>query len=146
MNKVTKSIVSGLGFILVLAIATSWTAPHVIAQIKAALVQDIDNPARHVWTFANYNNSTYTVPAGQTLVIEEIGGLTGNSFVEIAIDESNVTNRGSFWFSAATATGAIAGALSETTRIYVRGGQTFVIRESPNRGDLISLHGHLISD
>jgi hypothetical protein len=78
MNKLAKSILSAFGFIFVVAIAASWTAPHVIAQIKAALVQDIDNPARHVWTFANSNNSTYTVPAGQTLVIEEIGGLTGN--------------------------------------------------------------------
>ena len=146
MNKLTKSILCAFGFIFVMAIVASWTAPHVIAQIKAALVQDIDNPARHVWTFANYNSSTYTVPAGQTLVIEEIGALSGNSFVEIAIDGPTVAERGTFWFNAGNATTSIAGALSERTRIYVRAGQTLTIRESPDRGDLISLHGYLVNN
>ena len=117
-------------------------AKPLLAQVRAALVQNVDEPARHVWTFAGYCafSNTYTVPAGQTLVIEEVGSLCGASEWTIAINESSTANRGYFSFAA----GNSIGALGQHTRIYVRSGETLRISEYPDRGDLFSLHGYML--
>lgn len=119
-------------------------AKPLLAQVRAALVQNVDEPARHVWTFAGYSafSNTYTVPAGQTLVIDEVGSFCGASEWTIAIDEGSAANRGYFSFAA----GNSACALAQQARIYVRSGQTFTISEFPDRGDLFSIHGHLITN
>jgi hypothetical protein len=127
-----------------LALLGHFYAKPLLAQVRAALVQNVDEPARHVWTFNGYNtiDNTYTVPAGQTLVIEEVGSLCGASEWTIAIDPTSLANRGSFYFAA----GNSVGALAQHTRIYVRSGQTFTISEFPDRGDLFSLHGYILNN
>lgn len=141
MKRLKEILRLGVTAVLVAAMVVAVT-PNTARSTDPMPCVDLDNPARNVWTWAGYNGGTNTVPDGQTLVIEEIGGLCGNSLVEIAIDESSAANRGTFWFNA----GPLGGALAQRTRIYVRSGQVFTIRESPDRGDLISLHGYLITN
>jgi hypothetical protein len=130
------------GALGLLALLGHFYAKPLMAQVRAALVQNVDEPARHVWTFNGYSafDNTYTVPAGQTLVIEEVGSLCGASVWTIYIDPSSSANRGSFYFAA----GNSIGALAQHSRIYVRAGQTFNINEYPDRGDLFSIHGYLL--
>ena len=139
MKNKLLTLAGGLALVGVLG---HFYAKPLLAQVRAALVQNVDEPARHVWTFAGYSafSNTYTVPAGQTLVIEEVGSLCGASEWSIAIDESSAANRGYFYFAA----GNSIGALGQHTRIYVRAGQTLRISEFPDRGDLFSIHGYLL--
>ena len=139
MKNKLLTLAGGLALVAVLG---HFYAKPLLAQVRAALVQNVDEPARHVWTMAGNTgiNNTYTVPAGQTLVIEEVGSLCGASEWTIAIDPSSTANRGSFYFAA----GNSIGALAQQTRIYVRAGQTFTFTEFPDRGDLLSIHGYLL--
>ena len=132
------------GGLALVAVLGHFYAKPLLAQVRAALVQNVDEPARHVWTMAGNTgvNNTYTVPAGQTLVIEEVSSLCGASDWRIGIDESSLGNRGVFYFAA----GNSIGALAQQTRIYVRAGQTFTFTEFPDRGDLFSIHGYLLSN
>ncbi len=132
------------GTIAVSALLGHFYAKPLLAQVRAVLIQNEDEPARHVWTFNGYSafENSYTVPAGQTLVIEEVGSLCGASVWSLAIDPLSSTNRGYFYFAA----GNSLGALSQHTRIYVRAGQTFTISEFTDRGDLLSLHGYIINN
>jgi hypothetical protein len=132
------------GGLALLALLGHFYAKPLLAQVRAALVQNVDEPARHVWTMAGNTgvNNTYTVPAGQTLVIEEVGSLCGASEWRIGIDESSLANRGIFYFAA----GNSSGALAQQARIYVRAGQTFSFTEFPDRGDLLSIHGYLLTN
>ncbi len=73
------------GALALLAVLGKYYAPPVLAQVRAALVQDADNAARHFVqvhllahqpagiTSSGLCNDIYTVPAGQRLVIENFG-------------------------------------------------------------------------
>lgn len=139
-----NKLLSTAGALALVGALGHFYAKPLLAQVRAALVQNVDEPARHVWTFNGYGafSNTYTVPAGQTLVIEEVGSLCGASEWSIAIDESSAANRGYFYFAA----GNSIGALGQHTRIYVRSGETLRINEYPDRGDLFSLHGYMITN
>jgi hypothetical protein len=74
MKRFATSILTSVGFLLVMATVGLLTAPRVIAAVKAALVRDLDNPARNAVQFAFYNSgaNVYHVPAGKILVIEYV--------------------------------------------------------------------------
>jgi len=64
------------GTLAVLAVLGHFYAKPLLAQVRAALVQDVDNPARHPFYLeldaTPGGNSTYTVPSGQRVIIEFI--------------------------------------------------------------------------
>jgi hypothetical protein len=66
------------GLLALFAVLGKFYAPPLIAQVKAALVQDVDQPARapfQVKVPININNFTYTpvtIPAGKRLVVDYI--------------------------------------------------------------------------
>ena len=64
------------GGLVLLAVLGKFVAVPAIAQAaRAALVRDVDNPARNaiqVELYGYYGSSDYTVPAGKTLVIEDV--------------------------------------------------------------------------
>ena len=71
-----KKLLTVVGALAVLAILGAFYAKPLLAQVRAALVQDIDNPARHPWYVALHEVSadglytSYTVPAGMRVVVE----------------------------------------------------------------------------
>ena len=75
MNRFTKYVLTSLAFTILMGTFALWTAPQMVAQVKAALVRDIDNPARNAVQFELCNRlngcGNYVVPAGKILVIEE---------------------------------------------------------------------------
>ena len=66
--------------LVLLAVAGKFVAVPAIAQaVRAALVRDVDNPARNAVQFelyGYYGSSDYIVPAGKTLVIEDVAFYT----------------------------------------------------------------------
>jgi hypothetical protein len=75
MSRLARYVWTAVGFTILVGTVSIWTAPAMIAQVKAALVQDIDSPARNFVQFTLYyatgNLNSYTVPAGKILVIED---------------------------------------------------------------------------
>jgi hypothetical protein len=74
MKRFATNVLTSIGFVLVMATVSLWTAPRVIAAVKAALVRDADNPARNAIQFEFYNSgaNVYHVPASKILVIEYV--------------------------------------------------------------------------
>jgi hypothetical protein len=68
-----------LAALLSVAILTNHLARPVWAQVRAALVQSIDEPARHPFTFAGFSTSgcpfcvISNFPAGKRTVVEQFG-------------------------------------------------------------------------
>jgi len=64
------------GALALLAVLGKFYAPPLMAQVRAALVQDVDQPARQPFQVTvpiNINNFTYTpvtIPAGKRLVVD----------------------------------------------------------------------------
>lgn len=73
MKSKLLTIAAGL---LLLAVVGKFYAPPVLAQVRAALVQDVDQPARapfQVTVNADIKNFTFTsvpIPSGKRLVID----------------------------------------------------------------------------
>ena len=72
-----RKILVSLAALALFVVAIQALAPsELLAQIRAALVRDVDNPTRQGITLREYNNSTntfnhlYTVPAGKILALE----------------------------------------------------------------------------
>lgn len=86
MNRWQKHIVLGVAVLVVGAVFTAVTSGPLIAQIRATLVSDINNPARQPVqlnfaetipagsTQASFGTVIYTVPAGKRLVLEYFYG------------------------------------------------------------------------
>jgi hypothetical protein len=76
----TKRALLGLGLFALAAVAASALVPPVVAQVRAALVRDVDHPARSSVLFAadvsipntEFNDSVFTgvIPPGKKLVVE----------------------------------------------------------------------------
>jgi len=66
------------GALALLAVLGKFYAPPVLAQVRAALVQDVDQPARAPFQVTvpininNFNFTTVTIPTGKRLVVDYI--------------------------------------------------------------------------
>jgi hypothetical protein len=90
------------GALLLLAVLGKFYAKPVFAQVRAALVQDVDQPARApfqatvtVNALTNFNYTTVSIPAGKRLVVDMVSmsgaaAGTGGSIQPIIILSSNV--------------------------------------------------------
>lgn len=98
MKSKLLTIAAGL---LLLAVVGKFYAPPVLAQVRAALVQDVDQPARapfQVTVNADIKNFTFTsvpIPSGKRLVIDYVAlegaAQTTGAYVQpIVILESSV--------------------------------------------------------
>jgi hypothetical protein len=80
----SRTVLIGLLAVTAVALLVSLAAPPVIAQVRASLVVDADQPARQAVTirkgssFSTYD-PIYTVPAGKRLVLEQINCSTFGS-------------------------------------------------------------------
>lgn len=93
------------GALLLLAVLGKFYAKPVLAQVRAALVQDVDQPARAPFQVAvpiNINNFTFTpvsIPTGKRLVIDYIStdgaAQTAGSYIQPIIILSSVVAGGS---------------------------------------------------
>ena len=89
MNRVKHICLTALAFTALMATISFWAAPRIVAQVRAALVQDVDNAARHFVQVAveavqppglsstGLCYDLYTVPNGQRLVVDNFGVRTG---------------------------------------------------------------------
>jgi hypothetical protein len=125
------------GGLVLLAVAGKFATPAIAQAVRAALVRDIDNPARNAVQFelyGYYGSTDYIVPAGKTLVIEDVafqtpfsnagtfgivttlnGGTLVHYFAPVGYSASGISTGGS-WFGGRT-TRIYAGA---GTRVYVQ--------------------------
>jgi hypothetical protein len=89
------------GFLALLAVLGKFYAPPLMAQVRAALVQDVDQPARAPFQVTvpininNFNSTPVTIPAGKRLVVDYISmsgaaQTTGSYIQPIAIFSSSV--------------------------------------------------------
>lgn len=84
MKKLTTNILTAVACVMVLTTLGLWAAPQLIAAVKAALVQNIDEPGRNAFQQGGFSfcpgaktcDVLFTaVPAGKRLVITNISGL-----------------------------------------------------------------------
>ena len=126
------------GGLVLLAVAGKFAATPAIAQaVRAALVRDVDNPARNAVQFELYGydgSSDYFVPAGKTLVIEDVAFQTpyGNAGTFGIVTTLNGTSL-VHWFAPVgySASGISTGGTwfgGRTTRIYAGAGSRVYIQ------------------
>lgn len=104
-----NKLLSLAGALVLLAVLGKFYAKPVLAQVRAALVQDVDQPARapfQVTVPININNFTFspvTIPAGKRLVVDYVSlsgaAQTAGSYVQpIIILSSTITGQGNSLF------------------------------------------------
>src|SRR5882724_6692760 len=67
------------GLVLLVVAGKFVSVPAIAQAVRAALVRDVDNPARNAIQFqlyGYYGSTDYIVPAGKTLVIEDVAFYT----------------------------------------------------------------------
>jgi hypothetical protein len=120
------------GALALLAVLGKFYAPPLMAQVRAAMVQDVDQPARAPFQVSvpiNINNFTYTpvtIPAGQRLVVDYISisgaAQTSGAYVQpIIIFNSTVGSSGNaLYYIAPQQSGTVPGQYyhSEKATIY----------------------------
>ncbi len=129
--------------LVLLVLAGKFLAVPVIAQaVRAALVRDIDSPARNAVQFQLYadNATDYFVPAGKTLVIEDVQFKTtysnaGTYGIVTTLNGTTLIH----WFAPAgySASGISTGGSwfgGRTTRIYASAGTRVAIQTNGSVG------------
>jgi hypothetical protein len=119
------------GALALLAVLGKFYAPPLMAQVRAALVQDVDQPARAPFQYTatvNITNFTYTaipIPAGKRLVIDYVSlegaAQTTGAYVQpIVILSSTVAGNNSLYYMAPQQSTVAAGQYykSEQVKIY----------------------------
>jgi hypothetical protein len=61
------------GALALLAVLGHFYAKPLLAQVRAALVQNVDEPGRNPFALSGGDQAVWTVPAGKRYVIEEFG-------------------------------------------------------------------------
>jgi hypothetical protein len=146
MSKFTKYVLTTLGFTVAIGAVGFWAAPYAIAQVKAALVRDVDNPGRQFITI-EFQFSSYTVPAGKILVIEQVSCVSNNEYVTLNYSGDNGpasnTHRWSMIFQ--TVPGQFF--FNQHVRIYAKGGQTITIgTNNPANINSVFAQGYLLDE
>jgi hypothetical protein len=111
MKKFTTQILTATGFVILMATVGLWSAPRLMAAIKAALVQNIDEPGRNPYQEtvtlidgcpgapAQCLLDFAAVPAGKRLVVKSISTFvsfssgTQEQFVELYSVQSRQINQ-----------------------------------------------------
>jgi hypothetical protein len=142
------------GLVLVAVVGKLVTVPAIAQAVRAALVRDIDNPARNAVQFelyGYYGSNDYYVPAGKTLVIEDVAFVTpyGNAgtfgivttlngstlvhyFAPVGYSASGIPTNGS-WFG------------GRTTRIYASAGTRVYVQTNGSVGTgQLDISGYLL--
>jgi hypothetical protein len=118
MNQWKSYVLAAFGLVALTVVVVAFTAKPVLAQIKAALVSDVDNPARNFVRLrtdvahpALTSSATicfetgYTVPVGKRLVIDDVSVQTSTSansstisgmFTELTVSAPGAQNPCSF--------------------------------------------------
>lgn len=142
------------GLVLLAAVGKFVPVPAIAQAVRAALVRDVDNPARNavqMQLYGYYGSSDYYVPAGKTLVIEDVEfstpyssagtfgivtTLNGTSlihwFAPVGYSASGISTNGS-WFG------------GRTTRIYAAAGtRVFVQTNGSVSTGQLDVSGYLL--
>jgi hypothetical protein len=87
MKRLTTQILTAIGFVTFMTVVGLWSSPKLMAAIKAALVQNVDEPGRNPYSenkstvdcigfgTNNCNLQFSPVPAGKRLVVTNVSGL-----------------------------------------------------------------------
>jgi hypothetical protein len=138
----------GAGVTVMAMVVGVFTAKPLVAQIKAAFVKDVDQPARNYITFEFYPTyaPSYTVPAGKVLVIEQVSssGISSNTLLALSFDgdlgaPSN-NHRWSMYF--APPQGGFL--VNQQVRIYAKSGQTITYSYGPGSAGQLFAQGYLV--
>jgi hypothetical protein len=77
------------GLLVVLLVLAKIYEKPLLAQVRAALTQNVDEPGRHVFGYQNYGGvPTFTVPADRRYVIDQYSAqcFTTSTMTEVSID------------------------------------------------------------
>ncbi len=119
------------GALALLAVLGKFYAPPLMAQVKAAMVQDVDQPARQPFQVTvpiNINNFTYTpvtIPSGKRLVVDYISmsgaaQTNGPDIQPIIILSSSVAgNPGALYYIAPQQSGTAPGQYYHTEQAAI---------------------------
>ena len=119
------------GALALLAVLGKFYAPPLMAQVRAALVQDVDQPARAPFQLTvpvninNFNFTPVTIPTGQRLVIDYVSmsgaAQTAGSYVQpIVILSSSVAGGSSnLYYIAPEQSGTVPGQYYHTEKATI---------------------------
>jgi len=172
--KTFQRFLMGLGAIAVFAVALQLAQPDAVHAMVAALVRDVDNPARLPTVFATCFGqnaagdnpsfvgclTNYTIPSGQRLVIEQVEATcqtpSGNNFTSASL---GLQGKGQFFGTSHPlvltsqgpgASGSVQYATNQPVRYYVDAGSTlsfaaFTSDTTASSDCTFQLNGYLIN-
>ena len=142
MTKTMKRVLVFSACLLVIASIVSITQSDVVAQIRAALVRNVDEPARQAVTIKKFSDTSvfegvYTVPAGKELVVEHMNCSALTTSFYGGIFDGNLAHSNIRY--SVPVIGENAGVLiaDGATRLYFSPGSTLNLRMFPGGGSMI---------
>jgi len=150
MSKLKKTVLTLTALAAALAAVHVATDQTLVAQIRAALVRDVDHPARQAvmikqYTAENYFDVVYTVPAGKKLVVEHVNCTALDDTVYVGLYEPNVLTHSNVVYSPpliSTSVGVTI--LDGDTRLYFEPGVSLSLRVFTNGATTCMISGHTV--
>lgn len=134
---------------LALAVVGSSFGPSVAAQVRAALVRDVDNPARQAVVIKNYTTTSifetvYTVPAGKILVVEHMNCSALGTSLYAGLFVGPLTHQNIVYSVPVISTDSGVLVADGSTRLYLNGGTDLNLRVFTTNGTTCIVSGYTV--
>jgi hypothetical protein len=144
MNKFKSHIWLAAGLLALMAVVAGFSAKPMLAAIKAALVKDVDQPARNFVSFELSPNQSYAVPAGKILVIEWVSatGIPAGNLYQLRFSGDTGTASNTHRWTANFLPGTSA--FYQQVRLYAQDGQTISMNSTVAGSPQLFMQGYLL--
>jgi len=150
MSKLKKTVLTLTALAVALAAVHVATDQTLVAQIRAALVRDVDHPARQAVMIKHYTAESdfdiiYTVPAGKRLVVEHVNCTALDDTVYVGLYHPNALTHSNIVYSPpliSTSVGVTI--LDGDTRLYFEPGVSLSLRVFTSEPTTCMISGHTV--
>jgi hypothetical protein len=138
------------GALAVAVTAVQMAVPReLMAQVRAALVRDVDHPARQSVTIRNFTSSSvfqpvYTVPAGKRLVLEHVNCTSLDDQLYAGIFQGALAHENIVYSVPVINTSGTVLVADGSTRIYFEPGESINLRIFVTEATTCTLSGHTV--
>jgi len=124
-------------------------AKPVLAQVRAALVRDVDNPARQAVTIRKFTASSifepvYTVPAGKKFVLEQMNCSSLATDLYVGIFDGGLSHANIVYSVPVISTSGTVLIADASTRVYFDPGAVLNLRIFVSGPTTCTLSGHTV--
>lgn len=149
MSKLKQTSYAILAVIVAVVVVDMAAPPEVIAQVRAALVRDVDHPARQAVTIRKNTDvsifeTVYTVPANKKLVVEHMNCTSLDDQLYAGIFEGSLAHANIVYSVPVINTSATVLIADADTRLYFEPGAALKLRIFVSAQTTCTISGHTV--